>query len=332
VSAPHVGVVIPYFQSDAGLLQRTLRSVIAQEHRPFQVVVVDDGSPHPAVEELTPELRAALPQLTLIRQTNQGVSAARNAALHALRPEVDAIALLDSDDVWQPSHLRYAAEALSRGADFFFANSRVEGEQIDYFHEHPLHEQLYGSPKVTEQLAHWSGSLGALFSAGCAFRTPTVVFRRALMPEVRFPVEFRRAGEDQIVFWELLVRSAVIMFCTEVTLVYGGKGLGMWRNATLGTNENLIRVADELRLRRYVIAHYPVSGPDRELIESAIRARRSAALYSSLHLLRRRHNISREVLYLVRTDPLCVLSWSIGLPRMLCKWTWSRLRLHIAPH
>lgn len=329
MSAPRIAVVIPYFQREPGLLQRALASVAAQEYSPFQVVVVDDGSPHPAAQEITAQLRERLPRLTVIQQANQGVSAARNAGLAALHPDVAAIAFLDSDDRWEASHLRYAAAALTQGADFFFSNSRVEGEQADYFHEHPRAALLLGSSAVAPGLARWSAGLPALFSAGCAFGTPTVVFRRAVLPEVRFPVNFSIAGEDQVVFWQLLTRSALILFCTEVTVVYSGRGVGTWRNAALGTRAHLIRLADEIRLRRHVLAHYPVvTGDDRRLMRTAISQRRGQALYSTLHLLRRRHNVSREVLYLFRADPLCVVSWSVRLPAMLYKWTRSKLLPH----
>src|SRR5580658_2810694 len=69
--APRIGVVIPYFQRDAGLLRRALTSVAAQEHSPVQVVVVDDGSPRAAAEEITPTLHNALPGLTVIRQATR---------------------------------------------------------------------------------------------------------------------------------------------------------------------------------------------------------------------------------------------------------------------
>src|SRR5271170_520266 len=215
--APRIGVVIPYFQRDAGLLRRALTSVAAQEHCPVQVVVVDDGSPRAAAEEITPTLHNALPGLTVIRQSNQGVAAARNRALDALAADVSAVALLDSDDYWEASHLRHAATALSRGADFFFSNSRTEGESTDYFHAHSRRDVLYNSQPVegAPGILRWTAGVSALFGAGCAFATATVVFRRAVMPELRFSTKFRRAGEDQLAFWELLVRSSIIMFCTR---------------------------------------------------------------------------------------------------------------------
>jgi len=316
--APSIAVVIPYFQNKGGLLHRALSSVAAQRHRPVQVVVVDDGSPRPAAEEITAELRNALPGLMLIRQTNQGVAAARNAALDALHDDVNAIALLDSDDYWESSHLRHAAVALSLGADFFFSNSTDIGETADYFHQHPRRDLLYGSQPVRGPLARWTYGVSALFGAGCAFRSPTVVIRRAIMQGVRFPVSFRRAGEDQMVFWELLMRSAVIMYCTEPTLVRGSDGMGTWQNSTLGSVAHLVRLADELRCRRHVLRTYPVSTVDRRLMRRTIAAARSAALYSALHLLRRRRKDTfKEILYLLRSDPFCAAAWCIDLPKLL---------------
>jgi len=320
-----IGVIIPYFQRDAGLLQRALSSVAAQAHRPVQVVVVDDGSPRAATEEITPALRSALPELTVIRQANRGIAAARNAALDALAAEVTAVALLDSDDYWERSHLRNAAKALSLGADFFFSNSRMEGEATDYFQKHPRrgsYQSVAGAPEIMR----WCDSLSALFAVGSAFATPTVVFRRALMPELRFPVSFRRAGEDQVAFWELLLRSSVVMFCTEPTVVVGLGGFGTWRNSILGSVTNLVRLADEIRLRRQVLHRYPVSVADRRLVRRAIAVRRHAALISALHLLRRRRaGAVGEIRYLLRADPLCAASWCVDFPKLLCRWILEQL-------
>jgi succinoglycan biosynthesis protein ExoW len=320
---PRIGVVIPYFQRDPGLLHRALSSVAAQEHNPVQVVVVDDGSPRAAVDEITPQLRNAIRGLTVMRQANQHAAAARNAGLDALTDEVSAVALLDSDDRWESSHLRNAARALSSGADFFFSNARNAADATDILHAHPLRALLCNSESVAGApgIVRWSGGVPALFVDGCVFHTSAVVFRRALMPEVRFPVNYRVGGEDWVTFWALLVRSAVIMFCAEPTVVAGGGGLGTWRNATFGSAAHLVRLAEEIRCRRYVLTddprHSPLSTADRQLLQRAIAVRRSIALLSTLHSLRRRQNAFKELPYLFRSDPLCVASWCADLPKLL---------------
>ena len=318
-----IGVVIPYFQRDPRLLQRALDSVAAQEYRPVQVVVVDDGSPRAAADEITPELRDALARVTVVRQPNRGVAAARNAGLDALADDVSAVALLDSDDSWQSSHLRNAAAALSAGADFFFSNTKNVAETTDMLSRHPLRDQLRNSAPVpgAPHIVRWSGSVPALFVRGCVFHTSAVVFRRALMPDVRFPVSFLLAGEDQVVFWDLLIKSSVIMACTEPTVTAGCGGIGLWRNSTYGSAPHLVRLADEIRWRRYMLRANPLQSPlsshDRRLVHGAITERRDAALHSALHLLRHRQNVLHEIVYLFRSDPLCAASWCTELPRLL---------------
>jgi len=321
--SPRIGVVIPYFQRDPGLLHRALSSVAAQEYSPVQVVVVDDGSPRAADDEITPELRAAVRGLTIIRQVNQRAAAARNTGLDALTADASAIALLDSDDRWESSHLRNAAAALSAGADFFFSNAKHAGQTTDIIHAHPLRALLYDSESVAGApgLVRWSGGVPALFVDGFPFHTSAAVFRRTLMPKVRFPVSYRVGGEDWVAFWALLVRSSVIMFGTESTVIAGGGGLGTWRNATFGSAANLLRLGDEIRCRRYVMGddprHNPLSAADRQLLQRAIATRRRDALYSVLHLLRRRQNVFNELAYLFRSDPLCAAAWCAELPRLV---------------
>ena len=54
-SATTVAIVIPYYQIEPGILERALRSVLAQELSQqvvWHVVVIDDASPCPAREEV----------------------------------------------------------------------------------------------------------------------------------------------------------------------------------------------------------------------------------------------------------------------------------------
>lgn len=318
---PRIGVVIPYFQQQAGLLQRALRSVAGQRHRPVQVVVVDDGSPRAAAEEITAELRNALQGLAVVRQVNLGVAAARNAALDALADDVSAIAFLDSDDYWQPRHLEHAAAALSLGADFFFSNHTAEGAAADYFHMRPLVQRdiLCGSEPIdaTSGIVRWPDSVSALFGLGLPFQTSAVVFRRAVKPDLRFPTGFRRTCEDYAVFWELLTRSTQIMFCKEPTMTYGTGGVGIYQSAAFGSVAALVRSADELRWYGEMVNSRLLNPRDRRLMRARIAARRYEALISVLHLIRRRHNVLRELTYLLRSDPACAVSWCIDLPRIL---------------
>ena len=319
---PRIGVVIPYFQRQAGLLHRALSSIRTQEYSPVQVVVIDDGSPRAAAEEITATLRSALPGLTVIRQANRGAAAARNAALDALGREISAIAFLDGDDYWEPAHLRTAAAALSRGADFYFANQRIEGTTTDCFRKQARRDLLANSRPVSEApgIMQWAGSVAALVAVNNPIGTSSVVFRRAIMPQVRFPRTLRAAAsaEDIWVWWALLMRSSIIMYCLEPTGTYGTAGMGLYQHSTFGSVRYLVRVADDLRVRRHVLNSYLLNPGERHLLQELIAVRREEALVSALHLLRRRQgNALTEVMYLWRDDPVCAASWCVTLPKLL---------------
>ena len=98
-----VEVVIPAFNA-APYIERALASVYAQQLRPKRVIVVDDGSLDDT-EERVKSFAATHPDLPMlcIRQTNAGVSAARNRALQEV--DADFVAFLDADDEWEPLKL-----------------------------------------------------------------------------------------------------------------------------------------------------------------------------------------------------------------------------------
>lgn len=80
-------------------LARAIDSILAQSFRPAEIIVVDDGS-----TDDTPDVLAAYSgALVVIRQANRGLSCARNVGISRARG--DLIALIDSDDTWEPEKL-----------------------------------------------------------------------------------------------------------------------------------------------------------------------------------------------------------------------------------
>ncbi len=113
-----ISVVIPAYNASAYLAQ-TLDSVASQSLAPLEVVVVDDGS-----KDDTAQIARAY-NVRLISQTNSGISAARNAGIHAAAGEY--IALLDSDDLWAPEKLavQYASLQAYGKPAFCFTDYRI---------------------------------------------------------------------------------------------------------------------------------------------------------------------------------------------------------------
>ena len=93
-----VSVIIPTFNR-AYCLARTLDSVLAQTHAELEVLVIDDGSTDDTMS-LVQTRYGQDARVRYIHQANCGVAGARNTGIVAASG--DFVALLDSDDVWQP--------------------------------------------------------------------------------------------------------------------------------------------------------------------------------------------------------------------------------------
>ncbi len=93
-----ISVIIPTYNR-RHTLERAIDSVLSQTFKPFEIIIVDDGS-----EDGTRNwLQEAYPSIKYIYQPNNGVSSARNKGIRSSRGSW--IALLDSDDEWMPEKL-----------------------------------------------------------------------------------------------------------------------------------------------------------------------------------------------------------------------------------
>jgi glycosyltransferase involved in cell wall biosynthesis len=109
VSAFTFSVVVPAFNAQA-TLARAVRSALAQEPAPAEVIVVDDGS-----RDRTAQVAAGLDGVRVIAQENKGPSAARNHGLAEVRSPW--VAFLDADDWWLPMKTSTQVSALSGRPD-----------------------------------------------------------------------------------------------------------------------------------------------------------------------------------------------------------------------
>ncbi len=109
ISTMFISVIIPVYNR-SHLIGRALDSVLQQTRPADEIIIVDDGS----TDDLQNLLGTRYPGVRLLQQAHAGVSKARNVGIRASRG--DWIALLDSDDSWQPDKLQ---------------------KQCDYIRQHP---------------------------------------------------------------------------------------------------------------------------------------------------------------------------------------------------
>lgn len=126
---PTISVIIP---SNRGgpYLTEAVASLRAQTLPASEILLVDDGSPAPGLEDVARELG-----LRYLRQESSGISVARNTGVRVVDSEW--VAFLDDDDLWHPDRLEAQVSALthapgaiacSTGGDHIDAEGRPLGE------------------------------------------------------------------------------------------------------------------------------------------------------------------------------------------------------------
>jgi len=116
-----ISVVIPTYNR-GHVVGRAIDSALAQEYRPSEIIVVDDGS----VDDTSGVVDGYGGIVRRVYQPNGGVSAARNRGVSEANGEW--IAFLDSDDQWLPGHLERIVRAMGatrREAALYFADTEV---------------------------------------------------------------------------------------------------------------------------------------------------------------------------------------------------------------
>lgn len=100
MNEPLVSVIIPTFNCGR-YIEDAVESVLNQTCRPFEIIVVDDGS----TDDTGLKLKKYNNRVRVVTQKNQGSSKARNVGLELSRGEY--VAFLDADDRWLPEKLEW---------------------------------------------------------------------------------------------------------------------------------------------------------------------------------------------------------------------------------
>jgi glycosyltransferase involved in cell wall biosynthesis len=126
--SPKVSIIIPSYNT-AHFIGETLDSICAQTFNDYEVIVINDGSPD--TEQLERVLRPYQDLIIYRVKPNGGLSSARNAGIELARGQY--IALLDSDDVWEPDYLAVQVAALDAdpSVEVSYANAMIFGDSLD---------------------------------------------------------------------------------------------------------------------------------------------------------------------------------------------------------
>lgn len=193
---PSIGVVVTCFEQHEQV-REAVSSVLGQTRVPAEVVVVDDGSRDRRTREVLDDLEASA---TVVRRCNAGVAAARNDGIGRLG--TDYAAVLDGDDLWEPTFLERTAARLDADAECVAASSWL---------------QMFG---VATHLVRPSGGRAVDFLARNACPGSAVLRRSDWRGVGGYRESMRHGFEDWDLFLGLLERGGRIDVVPEPLLRY----------------------------------------------------------------------------------------------------------------
>jgi glycosyltransferase involved in cell wall biosynthesis len=203
LTRPGVSVIIAAYNY-ARFLPQAIDSVLRQDYSPCEIVVVDDGSTDNTAEVVAPYAQ----RVRYIRQTNAGLSAARNRGIHAAR--FDYVAFLDADDEWLPAFLRRAMETFA-GLPEEFAVVACAASYVD----------LDGKPLETKRLApEQSKEITCRdILLRTRFMADSVVVKRAVFKECGRFDDSLRSSEDRDLWARIAARRRIFRTADRLALI-----------------------------------------------------------------------------------------------------------------
>src|SRR3989338_9455199 len=98
---PFFSIIMPTYNR-ANLIKRAIKSVIRQEFKDWELIIVDDGSVD-NTQDVLQHIVKNNPKINIIETKHNGYVKARNAGIKAARGKY--VTFIDSDDEYRPNHL-----------------------------------------------------------------------------------------------------------------------------------------------------------------------------------------------------------------------------------
>lgn len=260
---PKVSIIAPVYKVETRV-GWCINSILKQNYRDFELILVNDGSPDDSLRILR-NYEKLDSRVRVLDIPNQGVSNARNTGMQAARGEY--IQFVDSDDVVDPDYTQTLLETLEMyDADTVICGISVEHMGTDgrIAARNALTCEQFGKECVLEGKVLFE-NLPFLVWASCTVEGPcNRIYKRSLIEKqqlLRFP-EGMHYGEDFLFNLEYLDRCCRAVFLQKTLYHYM-----MWPGESLARKyvPNLYQGQKRqlVRLRRLVEEHGALTDANR---------------------------------------------------------------------
>lgn len=197
--APLISIIVPIYQSEK-FLYRCLDSIQKQTYSNLEIILIDDGS-FDNSPQICKEFCQDDARFKYIRQTNQGVSAARNNGIDVATGEY--IGFCDSDDWIDLDMYECLLDLIQKHESEIAIISLFEG--VDNENEKYVDDETVFEYNTIDALKEVM--LGKKFAGHLCNK----LFKKQLFRNVRLPIGVAVA-EDLVVMWDLISQSDKVVF------------------------------------------------------------------------------------------------------------------------
>jgi glycosyltransferase involved in cell wall biosynthesis len=177
-------------------IAEAIASVLAQAHRPIELLVVDGGS-----TDRTAEIVAGIPEARLLRQPGAGIPDAWNHGIRSARGGF--VAFISHDDRWTPDKLAVQLELMRRRPDLLYTVGRVR------FFVEPGERPAPGFRPELLEGAHVGRIMETLVARREAFATIGLLSGNPLAHDVDWYARAKDLGAPMAVVDEVILEKRV---------------------------------------------------------------------------------------------------------------------------
>jgi len=227
-----ISVVIPTFNR-LSVLVRALDSAINQTIKPYEIIVIDDGSS----DQTRNWIRNKFPEINYFYQKNMGVSTARNTGIDMAKG--DWIAFLDSDDEWDKAKLELQSKAIHNNKD------------IPLSHTNEI--WIKNGVRINQKRGHqkFGGQIFNQCLKKCIISPSTVIIRKDIFNEIGLFDTSLPICEDYDLWLRFTARYPVLLLEKELTIKYGGHS-DQLSNIDSGIEKYHIISLEKLLLKNFI--------------------------------------------------------------------------------
>ena len=189
-----ISIVIPVYNVEQ-YIEKCLQSIINQNYRDFEVILVNDGTKDQSIEIAKNCLDCSDINWRVVNKENGGLASARNAGLKESVGEY--VTFIDSDDVITNDFLEVLIGLLKEDCDFSFCDFRFVKSQ-----------EIQNDPNDKHYKLTRDELLQSFLKRSIGFVVPSMLFRRGFLIENGLLFDENiRFSEDQLFIWNVIIHS-----------------------------------------------------------------------------------------------------------------------------